>query len=143
MVLAFRQMKDFVADPLVMARAVGVWYWDVHGKRHLDGIAGIFVVNVGHANPRVLTALHRQLDTLCFAPPLHGTNIPAVELCRLVASITPGDLNTVKRPSGGSEATEAAAKPARQNHLQSGNPPMPGSPSNCARPRPSTSVPGI
>ena len=79
-----------------MARAEGIWYWDVHGKRYLDGISGIFVVNVGHANPRVRAALHRQLDTLCFAPPLHATNVPAIELANLVASITPGDLNTVK-----------------------------------------------
>jgi adenosylmethionine-8-amino-7-oxononanoate aminotransferase len=121
-VLDFRQMKSFLAEPLVMARAEGIWYWDVDGKRYLDGISGIFVVNVGHANPRVLAALHRQLDTLCFAPPLHGTNIPAVELANLVARVTPGDLNTVKLLSGGSEATEAAIKLARQYHRQTGNP---------------------
>src|SRR5919108_5923865 len=88
-VLDFRQMKSFLAEPLVMARAEGIWYWDIDGKRYLDGISGIFVVNVGHANPRVLAALHRQLDTLCFGPPLHGTNVPAVELATLVAQVTP------------------------------------------------------
>ncbi|HZS87048.1 MAG TPA: aspartate aminotransferase family protein [Chloroflexota bacterium] len=122
MVLDLRQMKSFIADPLVMARAEGVWYWDVNGKRYLDGISGIFVVNVGHANPRVLEALHRQLDTICFAPPLHATNVPAVELANLVSSIMPGDLKTIKLLSGGSEATEAAIKLVRQYHRQSGNP---------------------
>src|SRR5579871_4362141 len=122
MVLDLRQMKSFIADPLVMARAEGIWYWDVNGKRYLDGISGIFVVNVGHANPRVLEALHRQLDTICFAPPLHATNVPAVELANLVSSIMPGDLKTIKLLSGGSEATEAAIKLVRQYHRQTGNP---------------------
>jgi len=122
MVLDFRQMKNFLAEPLVMARAEGVWYWDVQGRRYLDGISGIFTVNVGHANPRVTAALHRQIDQICFAPPLHATNVPAVELANLVASITPGDLNTVKLLSGGSEATEAAIKLARQYHRQTGAP---------------------
>ncbi len=121
-VLDLRQMKSFLEAPLVMARAEGIWYWDIHGKRYLDGISGIFVVNVGHANPRVRAALHRQLDTLCFAPPLHATNVPAIELANLVASINPGDLNTVKLFSGGSEATEAAMKLARQYHRQTGHP---------------------
>ena len=121
-VLDFRQMKNFLAEPLVMERAEGIWYWDVHGKRYLDGISGVFVVNVGHANPRVLAALHRQIDQICFAPPLHATNVPAVELANLVASLTPGDLNTIKLLSGGSEATEAALKLARQYHRQTGNP---------------------
>src|SRR5438067_2854060 len=40
-VLDFLQMKSFVDKPLVMARAEGVWYWDIHGKRYLDGISGI------------------------------------------------------------------------------------------------------
>jgi len=122
MVLDFRQMRSFVTDPLVMARAEGIYYWDVYGKRYLDGISGIFVVNVGHGNRRVLNALHEQLERICFAPPLHGTNVPAVELANLLADITPGDLNTIKLLSGGSEATEAAMKLTRQYHRQTGNP---------------------
>ncbi len=121
-VLDLRQMKSFLDEPLVMARAEGVWYWDVYGKRYMDGCSGIFVANVGHANPRVLAALHAQIDRMCFAPPLHGTNVPAVQLANLIASITPGDLNTVKLFSTGSETTEAAMKLARQYHRQTGNP---------------------
>lgn len=121
-VLDFKQMRSFIADPLVMARAEGIYYWDVRGKRYIDGLSGIFVVNVGHANPRVLAAMRAQMEQICFAPPLHSTNVAAVELANLVASVTPGDLNTVKLLSGGSEATEAAMKLARQYHRQTGNP---------------------
>jgi adenosylmethionine-8-amino-7-oxononanoate aminotransferase len=121
-VLDFRQMKAFIDKPLIIARADGVYYEDVQGKRYLDGISGIFVVNVGHNNQRVLDAMRAQMERMTFSPPLHATNPAAVELANLVASVTPGDLNTVKLFSGGSEANEAAIKMARQYHRQTGNP---------------------
>ena len=120
--LDLRQMKSFVADPLVMARADGVWYEDVNGKRYLDGLSGIFVVAVGHNNRRVIEAMRDQLDLIAFAPPLHATNPAAIRLADKLAEITPGDLNTIKLMSSGSEATEAAMKMARQYHRQTGNP---------------------
>ena len=121
-VIDFRQMSEFVKEPLVMKKASGVWYEDIQGKKYLDGLSGIFVVNVGHNNQRVIGAIKEQLEKITFAPPLYFTNQPALELANLVASITPGDLHTVKLFSGGSEATEAALKLARQFHRQSGSP---------------------
>jgi len=122
MVLDFWQMEKFVEDPLVITGADGVWYQDIHGRRILDGISGIFVVTVGHNNRRVIEAMKTQLDTMAFAPPLHATNPAAIELVNRLAEVTPGDLNTVKLLSGGSEATEAAMKLAKQYHRQTGNP---------------------
>ena len=121
-VLDLRQMKAFVEDPLVMEKADGVWYWDTQGNKILDGISGIFVVNAGHNNKRVIGAMKEQLDLLAFSPPMHATNIPAIKLAKLVSEVAPEDLNTVKLLSGGSEATEAAMKLARQYHRQTGNP---------------------
>jgi adenosylmethionine-8-amino-7-oxononanoate aminotransferase len=120
-VLDFKQMNEFVHKPLIMERADGVRYWDVDGKSYLDGLSGIFVVNIGHNNRRVIEAMKAQLDKIAFAPPLHGTNTPAVKLAAKIAEITPGDLNTVKLLNSGSEATEAAMKLARQYHQQTGN----------------------
>ncbi len=120
--LDFRQMSAFVREPLVMARAQGVRYWDINGKEYLDGISGIFVANLGHGNPRIIEAVKRQLETLSFAPPMHGTSVPALELVRLLREITPGDLKTVKLLSGGSEAVEAALKFTLQYHRQTGHP---------------------
>jgi adenosylmethionine-8-amino-7-oxononanoate aminotransferase len=105
-----------------MARADGVHYWDVNGKRYLDALSGIYVVSVGHNNRKVLAALREQLDTLCFSPPMHGTNPIAVQLANMLAELAPGDLNTVKFQCGGSEVTEAAIKLARQYHRLTGNP---------------------
>src|SRR3954463_16110698 len=132
------QMAEWSKQPLIMARADGVFYWDVHGKRYLDAISGIYVASIGHNNRRVIEAIRRQLDTLHFSPPMHGTNPVAVQLANLLAELAPGDLSAVKFQCGGSEVTEAAIKLARQYHRLTGNPgkykvlsrypPGPGSP---------------
>lgn len=122
MFLDFMQMKEFSNDPVVMKRASGIWYEDVNGKRYLDGLSGIFTVNIGHGNRRVIEAMKAQLEEISFAPPLHSTNLRALELTKLISQLMPGDLHTFKFFSGGSESTEAALKLARQYHKQTGNP---------------------
>ncbi|HVS35297.1 MAG TPA: aspartate aminotransferase family protein [Gemmataceae bacterium] len=116
------QMADWSKRPLVMARADGVCYWDVSGKRYLDALSGIYVVSVGHNNRRVLDAIKKQMDELCFSPPMHGTNPVAVQLANLLAELAPGDLDAVKFQCGGAEVTEAAIKLARQYHRLTGSP---------------------
>jgi len=116
------QMHEWSKDPFIMAKADGVIYWDVSGKRYLDALSGIYVVSVGHNNRRVIEAIRKQLDTLHFSPPMHGTNPVAVQLANLIAEVAPGDLSAVKFQCGGSEVTEAAIKLARQYHKLTGNP---------------------
>lgn len=116
------QMTDFVREPLLMSRADGIYYWDVHGKRYLDALSGIYVANVGHNNRRVIEAIRRQMDVMTFSPVMHGSNPLAVQLANRLAALAPGDLNAVKLASGGSEVTEAAIKMARQYHKLTGNP---------------------
>src|SRR5215471_1862324 len=116
------QMAEWSKAPLVMARADGVFYWDVHGKRYLEALSGIYVVSDGHNNRRVIDAIKQQLDTLCFSPSMHGTNPVAVQLANLLAELAPGDLSAVKFQCGGSEVTEAAIKLARQYHRLTGRP---------------------
>ncbi len=116
------QMAEWSKHPLIMARADGVCYWDVTGKRYLDALSGIYVVSVGHNNRRVIEAIHKQLDALHFSPPMHGTNPVAVQLANLLGELAPGDLSAVKFQCGGSEVTEAAIKLARQYHRLTGTP---------------------
>jgi adenosylmethionine-8-amino-7-oxononanoate aminotransferase len=116
------QMAEWSRHPFIMARADGVHYWDIHGKRYLDALSGIYVVSVGHNNRRVIEAIHRQLDTLTFSPPMHGTSPLAIQLANLLAELAPGDLSAVKFQCGGSEVTEAAIKLARQYHKLTGSP---------------------
>jgi adenosylmethionine-8-amino-7-oxononanoate aminotransferase len=116
------QMHEWSKRPLIMAKADGVHYWDVHGKRYLDALSGIYVVSVGHNNRRVIEAIRKQFDTLHFSPPIHGTNPVAIQLANLLAELAPGDLSTVKFQCGGGEVTEGAIKLARQYHKLTGNP---------------------
>jgi adenosylmethionine-8-amino-7-oxononanoate aminotransferase len=116
------QMAEWSKHPLIMAKADGVCYWDVDGKRYLDALSGIYVASVGHNNRRVIDAVRKQLDTLTFSPPMHGTNPLAIQLANLLAELAPGDLSTVKFQCGGAEVTEAAIKLARQYHKLTGSP---------------------
>ena len=115
-ILVRDQMTQFVREPLMMSRADGVYYWDVNDKRYLDALSGIYVVNVGHNNRRIIEAIQRQMDTLSYSPVMHGTNPEAVKLANRLAELAPADLNVVKLFTGGAEATEGAIKMARQYH---------------------------
>ncbi len=116
------QMAEWSKHPLIMARADGVYCWDVHGKRYLDALSGIYVVAVGHNNRRVIEAIRRQMDVLHFSPPMHGTNPVAIQLANVLAELAPGDLSTVKFQCGGAEVIEGAIKLARQYHKLTGAP---------------------
>src|SRR5260370_27163140 len=94
------QMANWSKQPLVMARADGVHYWDVSGKRYLDALSGIYVVAVGHNNRRVIEAMRRQLDTLHFSPVMHGTNPVAIQLANVLAQLAPAELSPVQFQRG-------------------------------------------
>ena len=122
LVLDLRQMKSFCRKPLIIDSANGIYVTDVDGKRYIDGVSGIYVVNIGHGNEYVLEAIRRQQRRVSFVAPLHAVSDMAVEYAKRLTEITPAGLDTVKLVSGGSEATETAIKFARQYHRQSGNP---------------------
>lgn len=101
------QMKEFSKRPLVMKRPEGVWYWDVDDKPYLDALSGIYVVSVGHGNRREIDAIREQFELLHFSPPMHGTNVLAVQLANLFAELAPGDLT----PSSSNAAAPKSPKP--------------------------------
>src|SRR5262249_19730275 len=115
------QMAEWSRQPLVMARADGVHYWDVAGKRYLDGISGIYVVAVGHNNRRVIDAIRRQLDTLTFSPPMHGTNPVAVQLANLPAELARAAGEGSSSRWGGPKTPGPPTNPARQYHKLTGS----------------------
>ena len=120
--LDYQATEAFLQNPIVVSRAEGVYYWDTEGRRYFDGIGGIFVANLGHGHPRVIEAVKRQLYTMSFSPPMHGTSDIALDFVERVGEVSPGSLNFVKPFSGGSESMEAAMKFARQYHKQTGRP---------------------
>jgi adenosylmethionine-8-amino-7-oxononanoate aminotransferase len=122
LILDLRQMKSFCEKPLIIDKADGIYLFDVDGRRFIDGISGIYVVNVGHGNRRILDAMRKQQERVSFVAPLHAVSDISIEYVSRLSGITPGSLHTFKLLSGGSEATETAIKFARQYHRQRGNP---------------------
>jgi adenosylmethionine-8-amino-7-oxononanoate aminotransferase len=106
----------------VFSAAEGSTLIDVHGRRYIDGLAGLFLVNVGHGRAEIGEAMARQASRLAYTASSSAANPPAVELAEMIASITPGDLNRIFLCSGGSEAVETALKIAKQAQVLRGFP---------------------
>ena len=100
----------------------GCYLIDADGKRYFDASGGAAVSCLGHSNARVIAAIKDQLDRLAFAHTGFFTTEPAERLAELLVAHAPGDLARVYFVSGGSEATEAAIKLARQYFLEKGEP---------------------
>ena len=100
----------------------GCYLIDETGKRYLDGSGGAAVSCLGHGDPAITDAIKSQLDTLAFAHTGFFTSRPAENLADLLIEHAPGTLDRVYLLSGGSEATEAAIKLARQYWVEKGEP---------------------
>ena len=101
-------------------RAEGIYMWDTHGKRYIDGSSGAMVCNIGHSNPRVLEAMRSQMEKATFGYRLHFETEAAERLAERTAALAPPGMNRVFFVSGGSEAVESAIKLARQYALAIG-----------------------
>lgn len=99
-------------EPLPVAKAKGVYFWTPEGKRFLDFNSQLMSVNIGHGDPRVIEAIHRQASTLAYANPYMATE-PRARLGAKLAEITPGDIDTFFFTNGGAESNENAIKIAR------------------------------
>ena len=97
----------------MFVRGEGVHLYDEHGKRYLDGLSGLFVVQIGHGRREVADAAAAQAATLAYYPIWSAAHPTAVELAARLAAGAPGDLNRVFFTTGGSEAVESAWKLAR------------------------------
>jgi adenosylmethionine-8-amino-7-oxononanoate aminotransferase len=106
----------------LLDRAEGIYLWDTSGKRYLDAASGAMVSNIGHSNPRVLEAMHRQMQRATFGYRLHFENDPAERLAGLIAGLSPAGHERVFFVSGGSEAVESCLKLARQYAVARGQP---------------------
>jgi taurine---2-oxoglutarate transaminase len=99
-------------NPIPMVRGEGIYFWDADGKRYIDMNAQLMCVNIGHGNRRVIDAIKRQADELVFAGPGMATPVRA-RVGKMLAELTPGDLNHFFFTLGGAEANENAIRIAR------------------------------
>ena len=78
-------MQEFVKDPLVFVGGEGIRLTDSTGKQYIDGLSGVFVTSLGHGNMPVIEAMIAQVaQQLAFAPPLHSTTPPALQLTEIL-----------------------------------------------------------
>ncbi|MBY4213148.1 aspartate aminotransferase family protein [Rhodococcus fascians] len=108
--------------PPIITRGVGSTIWDSNGKSYIDGLSGLFVVQVGHGREELAEAAAKQAKELAFFPLWSYATEPAIELAERLAGYAPGDLNRVFFTTGGGEAVESAWKLAKQYFKKVGKP---------------------
>jgi adenosylmethionine-8-amino-7-oxononanoate aminotransferase len=113
---------DQGASVPVIVRGEGAYIWDDRGRRYLDGLAGLFVVQVGHGRTELAEAAAKQASELAFFPLWSYAHPKAIELAERLAHAAPGDLNRVFFTTGGGEAVETAWKVAKQYFKLTGRP---------------------
>ena len=106
----------------VAVRGEGLFLYDADGKRYLDASGGAAVSCLGHGHPAVREAIKRQVDRLGYAHTGYFTNEPQELLADELIAHAPRGLTRAFFVTGGSEATEAALKLARQYHVECGRP---------------------
>ena len=113
--LHFTRMKPLIEQGApILDRGQGCYLWDINGKRYLDGLSGLFTVQIGYGREELADAAAKQMRRLSYASHFSYANPPSIELAGLLAELAPGSLNRVFFTTSGSEAVETALKMARQ-----------------------------
>jgi beta-alanine--pyruvate transaminase len=114
--MPFTANRQFKASPRMLVAAEGMHYTTADGRRVLDGTAGLWCVNAGHARPEIAEAVHRQALTLDYAPAFQMGHPAEFEAASRLAALLPGDLDHVFFCNSGSEAVDTALKIALAYH---------------------------
>ncbi|GHJ58046.1 aspartate aminotransferase family protein [Nocardioides sp. OK12] len=110
------------SDVPVIVRGEGAYIWDAKGRRYLDGLAGLFVSQLGHGRTDLAETAAKQAAELAFHPLWSYAHPTAIQLAEKIAGHAPGDLNRVFFTSGGGEAVETAWKLAKNYFKLTGKP---------------------
>jgi len=99
----------------VMVRGEGIYLWDSEGNKVLDGMSGLWCVNVGYGRKSIADAVYTQMQTLPFYNSFFNTtNVPAVELAARLTQIAPPGFNHVFFTGSGSEANDTNVRMVRR-----------------------------
>ncbi|HEX9703007.1 MAG TPA: aspartate aminotransferase family protein [Rhodospirillales bacterium] len=108
--MPFTGNRDFKANPRLLVKSDGVYYWDHKGGRILDGSSALFCSAAGHCRPEIAEAVYKQLLENDFAPPFQLGHPGSFELAQKVVKLTPEGLDHVFFTNSGSEAVDTALK---------------------------------
>ncbi len=117
---------DQIRDPaarMVITTAEGPYVIDADGRRYIDGIGGLWCVNVGHGREEIADAVARQMKQLDYYSTFYNLTHPlAAELSAKLASLAPGNLNRVYFGNSGSVANDTAVRLLHRYFIRSGQP---------------------
>jgi adenosylmethionine-8-amino-7-oxononanoate aminotransferase len=116
-------MGSFATNPVpIVERGEGAYVYASNGRRYLDALSGLFVVQAGYGRDEIADAADKQTRKLAYFPIWSFATPPAIELADRLAALAPGDLNKVFFSSGGGESVETAWKVAKQYFKLTGRP---------------------
>ena len=118
--MPFTPNRDFKAEPKLVARAEGMYYWTPDGRKVLDGSSGLFTSAAGHCRPEIAEAVHRQLLELDYAPSFQRGHPKSFELAERIAGLMPAGINRVFFVNSGSESVDTAMKMCLAYHRARG-----------------------
>jgi len=119
----FARMGNYAEKPVpIVERGEGAYIYDSAGRRYLDALSALFVVQAGYGREEIAAATDRQTRKLAYFPIWSYATPPAIELADRLAAMAPGDLNKVFFSSGGGESVETAWKLAKQFFRLTGKP---------------------
>ena len=111
------------SGPRVITSANGVWLKDSEGEEIIDGMAGLWCVNIGYGRDELAEAAARQMKELPFYNTFFKTtHVPAIMLAKKLAELSPGDLNHVFFANGGSDANDTNIRLVRTYWAEKGQP---------------------
>src|SRR5450755_46409 len=118
--MPFTANRHFKANPRLLARAKGMYYWTADGREVLDGVSGLWCVNAGHSRPEIVEAVAQQLNTMEYAPTFQMGHPMAFELASRLAKLAPPGMDRVFFTNSGSESVDTALKIAIAYHRARG-----------------------
>jgi adenosylmethionine-8-amino-7-oxononanoate aminotransferase len=119
---SLRKMKNS-NGPLVFVKGEGCYLYDIEGNKYIDGHSGIWVVNAGHGQEKILNAMASQSNQLCYALSEEGySNVTAIKLAEKLVRLTNQEMDRVYFTCGGSETVELALRMARVYHRLNNKP---------------------
>ncbi len=118
--MPFTANRDFKADPRLMVKGEGIYYWDHKGGKIIDGSSGLFCSAAGHCRPEIADAVSAQLRENDFTPPFQSGHPGSFELAAKVSSLMPDGINHVFFANSGSESIDTALKIAMAYHRARG-----------------------
>ena len=102
------------AEPMIYVRGRGATLTDIGGKEYIDGLAGLWNVNVGHGRAELAEAAAEQMKELAYYSGYAGfSSVPAINLASKLIQLSYPNMQAVFLTCGGAEANESAFKTAR------------------------------